>query len=159
MGANTNKREEIAMQRFDRILGILLFLRTKPSISAAELARHFAASTRTIYRDLETLSALGVPLYAERGRQGGVRLLPGYFLPPLMFTQQEAIALLFGLTLQKSLRVIPFPAESSMAERKLLAALPDSLRSLLAKAEHLVGFEETPADIFHPEPVSGPTDP
>ncbi|HEU0000518.1 MAG TPA: HTH domain-containing protein, partial [Ktedonobacteraceae bacterium] len=141
------------MQRFDRILGILLFLRSKPSVSAAELARQFEVSTRTVYRDLETLSALGVPLYAERGRQGGVRLLPGYFLPPLMFTQSEAIALLLGLTLQRSLRALPFPAEGEMAEKKLLAALPDPLRSLLAKAEKLVGFEKTPGDIFHPEPV------
>ncbi len=141
------------MQRFDRILGILLFLRSKQSISATELARQFEVSTRTIYRDLETLSALGVPLYAERGRQGGVRLLPGYFLPPLMFTQGEAIALLLGLTLQRSLRATPFPAEIALAEKKLLAALPDNLRSLLAKAEKLVGFEQTPHDIFHPEPA------
>jgi predicted DNA-binding transcriptional regulator YafY len=140
------------MQRFDRILGILLFLRSKQSVSAAELARHFEVSTRTIYRDLEILSTLGVPLYAERGRQGGVRLLPGYFLPPLMFTQSEAIALLLGLTLQRSLRATPFPTEIAMAEKKLLAALPDTLRSLLTKAEKLVGFEKTPGDIFHPEP-------
>ncbi|MBV9228840.1 MAG: YafY family transcriptional regulator [Chloroflexi bacterium] len=141
------------MQRFDRILGILLFLRSKQAVSAAELARHFEVSTRTIYRDLEILSTLGVPLYAERGRQGGVRLLPGYFLPPLMFTQSEAIALLLGLTLQRSLQATPFPTEIAMAEKKLLAALPDTLRSLLTKAEKLVGFEKTPGDIFHPEPA------
>ncbi|MDQ2905353.1 MAG: YafY family transcriptional regulator [Chloroflexota bacterium] len=139
------------MPHFDRILGILLFLRSTHLVSAAELARHFEVSTRTIYRDLETLSALGVPLYAERGRQGGVRLLPGYFLPPLMFTQQEAIALLLGFTLQRSLRAIPFPTEIEMAEKKLLAALPDTLRPVLTKAEKLVGFEKTPHDIFHPE--------
>lgn len=140
------------MQRFDRVLGILLFLRSKSSTSATELARQFDVSTRTIYRDLETLSALGVPVYAERGRNGGVRLLPGYFLPPLMFTQQEAIALLLGLTLQRSLRATPFPIERDLAEKKLLAALPEPLRSLLAKAEQLVVFEQTPSDIFHPEP-------
>lgn len=141
------------MQRFDRILGILLFLRSKQSLSAAELAHQFEVSTRTIYRDLETLSALGVPLYAERGRQGGVRLLPGYFLPPLMFTQTEAIALLLGFTLQRSLCATPFLTEIAMAEKKLLAALPDNLRLLLTKAEKLVGFEKTPGDIFHPEPA------
>jgi hypothetical protein len=194
------------MQPFDRILGILLFLRSKSLVSAAELARRFGVSTRTIYRDLERLSALGVetwsndaclswavsagtkspvfggfqaqkclektvlfqrflltrdkhhltrflgvPLYAERGRQGGVRLLPGYFLPPLMFTQQEAIALLLGLAQQRSLRAIPFPDEREIAEKKLLATLPDHLRSLLTRAEQLVGFEKTPNDLFHPE--------
>src|SRR5579859_2886990 len=148
---SVGKEAADAMQRFDRVMGILLLLRSKQSISAPELARHFEVSTRTIYRDLDTLSALSVPLYAERGRNGGIRLLQGYFLPPLMFTRQEAIALLLGLTLQRSLRVIPFPTEIEMAERKLLAALPDSLRALLAKAEKLVAFEPPPSDIFHPE--------
>src|SRR5260370_14753881 len=142
------------MQRFDRILGILLFLRSKQSVSSSKLARHFEVSVRTIYRDLDTLSTLGAALYTERGRQGGVRLLQGYFLPPLMFTQSEAIALLLGLTLQRSLLAVPFPKEIAMAEKKLLAALPETLRSLLTKAEKLVGFEKTPNDIFHPEPAS-----
>ena len=123
------------MQHFDRVLGILLFLRSKQSVSASELARHFKVSVRTISRDLETLSALGVPLYAERGRKGGVRLLQSYFLPPLMFTQSEAIALLLGLTLQRSLRAVPFPTEIDMAEKKItgspsryLALTPDKSR-------------------------------
>jgi predicted DNA-binding transcriptional regulator YafY len=139
------------MQRFDRILGILLFLRSGQLVSASALARHFAVSTRTIYRDVEVLSALGVPVYAERGREGGFRLLEGYFLPPLMFTQGEAIALLVGLTLQRSLQATPFPTERELAEKKLLAALPDRLRAILAKAEKLIGFEPLPHDIFHPE--------
>src|SRR5579885_1825525 len=139
------------MQRFDRILGILLFLRSGQLVPASALARHFAVSTRTIYRDVEVLSALGVPIYAERGREGGFRLLEGYFLPPLMFTQGEAIALLVGVTLQRSLQATPFPAERELAEKKLLAALPDRLRNILAKAEKLIGFEPLPHDIFHPE--------
>lgn len=140
------------MQRFDRLLGILLFLRSEQSVSASLLARHFAVSTRTIYRDLETLSSLGVPLYTERGRTGGIRLLPGYFLPPLMFTQEEALALLLGLLLQRSLHAVPFSIAIPLAEKKLLAALPDTWRSLLVKAEQLIGFEQLPQDIFHPEP-------
>lgn len=144
------------MQRFDRILGILLFLRGGQMVSATSLGRHFAVSTRTIYRDVEVLSALGVPVYAERGREGGFRLLEGYFLPPLMFTQGEAIALLIGLTMQRSLQAIPFPKERELAEKKLLTALPDHLRAMLAKAEKLIGFEPLPHDIFHPEPAASP---
>ncbi len=141
------------MNRFDRILGILLFLRSRPSVSATDLAKHFEVSTRTMYRDVEILSALGVPVYAERGRNGGFRLLEGYFLPPLMFTQSEAITLLVGLTLQRSLQAPLFPHEMDMAEKKLLAALPERLRTLLEKAEHILGFEKFPHDIFHPEPA------
>ncbi|GCE09787.1 helix-turn-helix transcriptional regulator [Dictyobacter aurantiacus] len=140
------------MQRFDRILGILLFLRGNAGVTVADLARHFSVSRRTIHRDLETLSTLGVPLYAERGRAGGFRLLEGYFLPPLMFTQEEAVALLVCLTLQKSLRTSVFPQEMLLAEKKLLMALPDRLRAMLEKGERLLGFERFPHDIFHIEP-------
>ncbi len=147
------------MQRFDRILGILLFLRSGQLVPASMLARQFAVSIRTIYRDVEVLSSLGVPIYAERGREGGFRLLEGYFLPPLMLTQGEAIALLLGLTLQRSLQASPFPTEREMAEKKLLAALPDRLRTTLAKAEKLIGFEPLPYDVFHPERTLKPSVP
>ncbi len=100
------------MNRFDRALAILLLLRSGKTLSATDLARRFEVSTRTIYRDIETLSAVGVPVYAEMGRDGGFRLLPGYFLPPVMFSVGEAISLLLGLTLLRSLRATPFAAET-----------------------------------------------
>ncbi|QBD76806.1 WYL domain-containing protein [Ktedonosporobacter rubrisoli] len=139
------------MNRFDRILGILLFLRSKQSISAPQMAQHFEVSPRTIYRDLEALSELGVPVYAERGREGGFRLMEGYFLPPLMFSRGEAISLLLGLTLLRGLQARPFPDEMETAEQKLLAAIPERFRSILMQAEKLIGFEKLPYDIFHPE--------
>jgi predicted DNA-binding transcriptional regulator YafY len=63
------------MGRFERALGILLHLRSGKEVSAFDLAQHFGVSRRTIYRDMEMLSALGVPVYAERGHAGGFRLL------------------------------------------------------------------------------------
>jgi predicted DNA-binding transcriptional regulator YafY len=141
------------MNRLDRALGILLLLRSGKPISATDLARRFEVSTRTIYRDIETLSSVGVPVYAEMGRAGGFRLLEGYFLPPVMFSVREAISLFLGLTLLRSLRTSPFAAEQMTGEQKLLAALPDNLRAILAEAHKLIGFEEPPGDIFHPEPL------
>lgn len=140
------------MQRFDRILGVLLFLRSRKSVSASELAHHFEVSTRTLYRDIETLSSLGVPIYAERGRNGGFRLLEGYFLPPLMFSRDEAISLLLGLAVMRSLRSYPFPNAFALAEQKILTALPDTLRTTLERTEKIIGFEQLPHDVFHPEP-------
>lgn len=140
------------MHRNDRILGILLLLHTSESVSAAAIAERFGVSTRTAYRDMDTLSQLGVPLYAERGRDGGFRLLEGYVMPPLMFSRNEAISLLVSLTLLDSLRAKPFPEELETATRKLLAAIPPRLRATLTEARHLIGFEATPPDIFHPEP-------
>lgn len=139
------------MHRLDRALGILLLLRSGKAISATALAARFEVSTRTIYRDLDLLGALGVPLYAEQGRNGGYRLLPGYFLPPVMFTTGEATALLLGLTLLRALRGTPFAAELTAAEQKLVATLPDGLRGTLAHLPAIIGFEPIPADLLHPE--------
>jgi predicted DNA-binding transcriptional regulator YafY len=142
------------MNRFDRTLGLLLLLRGGRVWSATELAGRFGVSARTIYRDVETLSALGVPVYAEMGRTGGFRLLQGYFLPPVMFSLGEAISLLLGLTLLGGLRSKPFAAELGTAEQKLLAAVPEGLRATLAEARKVIGFEAAPGDAFHPEPAN-----
>lgn len=141
------------MHKFDRALAILLLLRGGRTLSAAELAARFAVSTRTIYRDIEALSAVGVPVFAEMGRAGGFRLLAGYFLPPVMFTTGEAVSLLLGMTLLRSLRATPFAADLETAERKLLAAVPDRLRATLMEAQRIIGFERPPDDLFHPEPA------
>jgi predicted DNA-binding transcriptional regulator YafY len=142
------------MNRFDRLLGILLALRAGGQLSAALLAARCEVSTRTIYRDLDLLSALGVPIYAQRGRAGGVRLLEGYFLPPIMFTPGEATSLVFAIALLRSLRAAPFADELSGAERKLRAAVPEQLRAVVERVERVIGFEAPPEDIFH---TDGPT--
>jgi len=98
----------------------------------------------------------GVPVYAERGRAGGVRLVEGYVLPPLMLSHGEASALLLGLALLRRLHARPFPDELDTAEGKLLAALPAALRATLARAETIIGVEPAPDDIFHPEPDPHP---
>lgn len=139
------------MNRFDRALGILLLLRSGKTLAASELARRFEVSPRTIYRDIETLSAVGVPVYAEQGRMGGFRLVEGYFLPPITFSPGEATSLLTGLALLRRLRARPFPVDLATAGEKLLAALPEHLRAILAETERIIGFEATPHDSFHPD--------
>ena len=140
------------MKELDRILGILLILQSQRGVTAKRLAERFAVSTRTIYRDLQTMSLLGIPVYAERGRNGGIRLLEGYFLPPLMFTRSEAVALLLGVIMLRTLRAVPFQADAETALQKLLAAVPDHLRVTLSRLGQIVGAETPPADIFHGEP-------
>lgn len=139
------------MKRTDRMLGILLLLRGGRVVTAAELASHFEVSVRTIYRDVDALTELGVPIYVERGRRGGFRLLQGYFLPALAFTKEEAISLALGVTLLRSLRARPHAASLDAAERKLLAAMPERLAAILTSAERFIGVEAPPDDAFAQE--------
>ena len=139
------------MTRIERAFAILLLLSDGRTVTATDLARRFEVSVRTIYRDVEMLSETGVPVYAERGAQGGYRLLEGYFLPPVTFTRAETVAMLLSLALARGLKVPPFAAELESAERKLVAALPARLKPLLAETRRLVGFERPAIDAFHPE--------
>lgn len=75
-------------KRFDRIVAILIQLQSKKIVKAQELANRFEVSLRTIYRDIRTLEASGVPIYSEAGV--GYALMEGYRLPPVMFTREEA---------------------------------------------------------------------
>jgi predicted DNA-binding transcriptional regulator YafY len=139
------------MNRLDRTLGLLLLLRGGRIVTATELAARFEVSVRTIYRDIEILSGLGVPVAADMGRKGGFRLKEGYFLPPVTLGAEEAVSLLLGLILMRRLRVTPFPKEADFAERKLLAALPPETREAMERASRFIGFERVPADLLHPE--------
>lgn len=80
------------MNRFDRITAILVQLQAKRVVRGPDLAAQFGVSLRTVYRDLRTLAEAGVPLYGEAGV--GYSLAEGYRLPPVMFTREEATALL-----------------------------------------------------------------
>src|SRR5690606_39437168 len=70
-------REDGAM-RAARLISIVLLLQSRETVTAGELARELEVSERTVYRDMEALSAAGVPVYAEQGRGGGYRLVGGY---------------------------------------------------------------------------------
>jgi predicted DNA-binding transcriptional regulator YafY len=133
------------------MLGILLRLRSEQIVTATELASHFEVSVRTIYRDVDALAEIGVPVYVERGRTGGFRLLKGYFLPALAFTKEEAISLTLAVNMLRSLRTRPHASALDSAERKLLAAMPPNLQAILTDAGRFIGVESPPNDAFAQE--------
>lgn len=107
----------------DRLLSILLLLQTRGRVPATELAERLEVSVRTIYRDVDSLSAAGVPVYSERGRHGGIRLLPGYRTDVTGMTADEARAL-FVLSAQSAHSDLGLDRALGSALRKVMAALP-----------------------------------
>nr|WP_202434344.1 MULTISPECIES: YafY family protein [unclassified Streptomyces] len=105
------------------MLSILLLLQTRALVPATELAERLEVSVRTIYRDVEALSASGVPVYAERGRNGGIALLPGFRTDVTGLTQDESRAL-FVLAAQGAHTALGLDAALGSALRKVMAALP-----------------------------------
>lgn len=109
--------------RASRLLSILILLQTRGRLSAEALAAEFEVSVRTIYRDIDHLSASGVPVYAERGRAGGFELLDGYRTRLTGMTVAESDALVLAGA-GSAARDLGVGFELAAAKLKLLASLP-----------------------------------
>ncbi|HEY3687929.1 MAG TPA: YafY family protein [Streptosporangiaceae bacterium] len=113
--------------RASRLVSILLLLQTRDRVTAEELAATLEVSVRTIYRDMESLSAAGVPLYGEAGHAGGYRLLGGFRTRLNGLTTGEAESL-FLTGLPAAAADLGLGAVVTAAQLKLMAALPAELR-------------------------------
>ncbi|MCA1431709.1 YafY family transcriptional regulator [Bradyrhizobium sp. BRP20] len=113
--------------RASRMLSILTTLQARGQVTAPELAEACEVSVRTIYRDIDALAASGVPVYADRGAEGGYRLLDGYRVRLNGLSQSEAGAL-FLAGLPGPAAALGLDAAMIAAQNKLMAALPPNLR-------------------------------
>ncbi|WP_431928197.1 helix-turn-helix transcriptional regulator [Amycolatopsis tucumanensis] len=129
--------------RADRLVSLVLLLRRHGRLSATALARELEVSTRTVLRDVEALSAAGVPVYAERGRHGGFALLPGFRTELTGLNHDEALALLIAGS-RRGAQAFGLGSALASAMLKVVDALPEGHREIAAgAAERLLIDPET----------------
>ncbi|MCU0451144.1 MAG: effector binding domain-containing protein [Bernardetiaceae bacterium] len=132
-------------KRLPRLAAMMLQLQSKRLVTAPQLARRFGVSVRTIYRDLRALEEAGVPVLTEEGR--GYRLVDGYHLPPVSFTEAEAHALVTAGQLLLTNRDASLAAEFAAALDKLKAVMRPGLLDRTELLAQRVQFRPHPARV------------
>lgn len=127
-----------------RVLTVLEILQTREQVTGTELASRLEVSARTVQRYIARLQDLCIPVESTRGVGGSYRLRPGFRLPPLMFTDEEAFALTLGLRALRHLGLSAFAPATEGAAAKLGRVLPEPLRESVRTAEEVVALETGP---------------
>ncbi|MFH8926891.1 helix-turn-helix transcriptional regulator [Streptomyces pristinaespiralis] len=138
--------------RADRLVSLVLLLRQRGRLTADTLARELEVSTRTVLRDIEALSAAGVPVYAERGRHGGFALMPGFRTELTGLNHDEALALLTAGSARGE-QVFGLGSALASAMRKVVDALPESHRTTASDAARRL-LVEPETDLLSRRPVT-----
>ena len=112
------------MSKLQKLFDITAYVNTKKYFTARDIADNFNISIRTAHRYLSELDTMGVPLYTETGRNGGYRVLSGRTLPPIIFTEDEALAIFFAFQSLQYYESLPFEVDISSASRKIMLKLP-----------------------------------
>jgi predicted DNA-binding transcriptional regulator YafY len=124
-----------------RVLAVLELLQTHGQMAGSDLAARLKVNGRTLRRYIARLLDLGIPIAVEHGRHGGYRLVPGYKLPPLLFTDEEALALSVGLLAARSLGLADANPGVVGAQAKLERVMPASLRRRVRAADETVALD------------------
>jgi predicted DNA-binding transcriptional regulator YafY len=137
-----------------RLLALLESLQAQPVATGRELAERLGIDVRTLRRYIATLQELGIPVEGQRGVGGGYRVRPGFRLPPLMLSDDEAVVVVLGLAAAQRLGLDTEGAAADGALTKIHRVLPDRLRSRVEALEASLGFVEPAAGAA---PVPGET--
>jgi predicted DNA-binding transcriptional regulator YafY len=127
-----------------RVLTVLEILQAREHVTGAELAERLEVDIRTVQRYVARLQDLCIPVESVRGVGGFYRLRPGFRLPPLMFTNEEAFALSLGLRALRQLGLSAFAPATEGASAKLGRVLPSALRESIQTVEDVVAVEPGP---------------
>lgn len=124
-----------------RVLAVLELLQSRGQIGGAELARRVEVDRRTLRRYIAMLEEMGIPITTEQGRYGGYRLVPGYKLPPMMFTDEEAQALSLGLIAARGLGLADAAPAIESVQAKLDRVLPSAPKRTIAALRESVALQ------------------
>ena len=125
-----------------RVLTVLELLQSHGRLTGAELARRLEVGIRTVRNYVQTLTDLGIPVEAEHGRYGGYRLRPGYKLPPLIFTEEESLALTLSLVMAREQGLAQTSPAFEGVLAKVMRVLPEMTRAQVQAIEQTVIFED-----------------
>ncbi|MES9854167.1 MAG: YafY family protein [Candidatus Thiodiazotropha sp. L084R] len=133
------------MRRADRLFQITLELNAERYVTADSLAQKLEVSVRTIYRDIDALSASGIPVEAVAG--AGYRLAKGFRVPPLMFNEEELTALMLGMRMVQGWCDPELAQAASSALNKVESVLPERLQPVLMREALLVPDFHIPGEV------------
>jgi predicted DNA-binding transcriptional regulator YafY len=111
-----------------RVLAVLELLQTHAQLSGADISARLGIDARTVRRYIVTLEDIGIPITTRRGRDGGYALMAGFKLPPMMFTDDEALALSVGLLAARRLALSEAAPAAASAQAKLERIMPANLK-------------------------------
>jgi predicted DNA-binding transcriptional regulator YafY len=137
-----------------RLLELLELLQAQPAVTGREIADRLGIDARTVRRYITALRDLGIPVAGQRGAGGGYAMRPGFRLPPLMLSDNEAVAVALGVVAAGRLGLAGSPESVETARAKIHRALPDALR---LRVEALEGALDFTAGARSTVPVAGDT--
>jgi predicted DNA-binding transcriptional regulator YafY len=121
------------MNRIDRLMAILVYMQSKKLVKATEIAERFEMSLRTVYRDVRALEEAGVPVCGEAGK--GYSIQQGYHLPPVMFTREEAVAMITAGKMTEKLTDASLNTHYTVAMEKVRAVIRSMDKDFLEEIE------------------------
>ncbi len=127
-----------------RLLELLELLQARPLTTGGEIAHQLEIDRRTVRRYVAALQELGIPVEGQRGVGGGYRVRPGYRLPPLMLSDDEAVVVVLGLIAARRQGLDSDSGSVDGALTKIHRVLPDPLRRRVEALETALGFTATP---------------
>ncbi|WP_257352073.1 helix-turn-helix transcriptional regulator [Pseudalkalibacillus decolorationis] len=128
------------MSKAKRLNEMIMMVNRMKRFTVRELADEFGVSKRTILRDLQELSEMGVPLYSEVGPHGGFKVLNERTLPPIAFSEDEAVSIFFALHALRHYISIPFDIEYGSIKKKFYLNLSGEIRDTIDNMEDRIDF-------------------